>query len=95
MVTRRSILKLISRLLIGTTAVLGLDLAWKTELLAKFKKRILPKNTDIQGLKNTNPAHLDTRNLTVMPLDAFGTMGDKDAPFTPETWRLEVTGVVQ
>ena len=30
-----------------------------------------------------------------MPLEAFQTMGDKDAPFEAETWRLEVTGAVQ
>ncbi|MDJ0830507.1 MAG: molybdopterin-dependent oxidoreductase [Desulfobacterales bacterium] len=95
MVSRRNILKLISRLFLWTTAVLGLGMSWGTELLAKFKKRILPKNTDIQGLKNTNPAHLDTRNLPVMPLEAFGTMGDKEAPFKPETWRLAVSGAVK
>ena len=30
-----------------------------------------------------------------MPLEAFGTMGDKDVPFNPDVWRLEVVRAVR
>ena len=64
-------------------------------VFAELKKRVLTRDTDPQSLISLNPAHLDTRNLPVMPLEAFDTMGDKDAPYNPEKWRLEVAGAVQ
>ena len=94
MPTRRQLLILASRMLVWLGASAGLGLAKVSDLWAKAKKRILPNNTDLQRLRNDNPEYLDTRNLDIMPLEAFETMGDKDAPFSAETWRLEVAGAV-
>jgi len=95
MTTRRQLLKYLFRLFFWIGTVIGLGLFSPSRLWAKIKKNILPKNTDLSLLRNKNPKYLDTRNLEIMPLEAFQTMGDKDAPFEAETWRLEVTGAVQ
>ena len=95
MQTRRSILKTGARLGFWcmTMAVIGLFKG--PAVFSEIKKRILPKGTDPQSLKTTNPESLDTRHLEVMPLEAFGIMGDKNFPFNPKTWRLQVTGAVE
>jgi len=95
MPTRREILKRLSRLFFWMAAATQLGLNKGSVLFAQIKKRILPENTDPAGLKKENPAYLDTRHLKIMPMDAFGTMGDTNGPFNPETWRLEVTGAVR
>jgi len=95
MPTRRQMLKLLSRLFLGISATVGLGVSGVSTLWAETKKRILPKNTDLYNLRNANPKYLDTRNLEILPLEAFDTMGDKDAPFRAETWCLEVMGSVQ
>jgi DMSO/TMAO reductase YedYZ molybdopterin-dependent catalytic subunit len=53
---------------------------------------ILPKGTNLETLKNRNPAHLDTRNLELTPLEDFGTMGLSDHQVDLGEWRLEVGG---
>ena len=95
MTTRRQLLKFLFRLFFWIGTSIGLGLFSSSRLWAKTRKRILPKNTDLSLLRNKNPKYLDTRNLEIMQLEAFQTMGDKDAPFEAETWRLEVTGAVQ
>ncbi len=95
MPTRRQLLQLMIRLFFWIGAGIGLGFSGASELWAKTKKRILPKNADVERLRHENPAYLDTRNLEIMPVEAFQTMGDKDAPFSMKTWRLEVTGAVQ
>ena len=95
MTTRRQALKLLIRLFFWIGTSLGLGFYSSSTLWAKIRKHILPKNTDLSLLRNKNPKYLDTRNYEIMPLEAFQTMGDKDAPFEAETWRLEVTGAVQ
>jgi sulfoxide reductase catalytic subunit YedY len=95
MLTRRDILKFFSRLFLWILATIGFGVSAGKELFAQVKKRILPKSTDPMSLQHENPEFLDTRNLEVMPLDAFQTMGDKDIPFNKKDWYLEVTGAVQ
>jgi len=56
------------------------------------KRVILPKETNLETLKNKNPAHLDTRNLVLTPLKDFGTMGLSDHNVDLVEWRLEVSG---
>jgi len=67
----------------------GLKRAW-----AAAARDLLPGDTDPQSLKLKNPAQLDARNLEVMDLDAFGTMGLTDFKTDIQTWRLEITGAV-
>ena len=62
------------------------------EAWAKTKRIILPKGTKLSSLVNRNPATLDTRNLEVIPLNEFKTMGLTDHEVNLETWRLEITG---
>jgi sulfoxide reductase catalytic subunit YedY len=94
MPTRRQLLLLWSRVVLWFGATAGLGFAGVSKVWAQTQKRILPKNTDLQQLRNDNPEALDTRNLEIMPIEAFETMGDKDAPFSARTWRLQVTGAV-
>ena len=95
MPTRRQLLLVLSRLFVGLGALTGIRFSSVSNAWAQLQKRILPKNTDLQRLRNDNPEYLDTRNLDIMPIEAFETMGDKDAPFAAETWRLEVAGAVE
>ena len=67
----------------------GLNRAW-----AAAARVLLPRETDPQSLKLKNPAQLDARNLEVMDLDAFGTMGLTDFKADIQAWRLEITGAV-
>jgi len=95
MYTRRRLLKAGARLTLWCITAAGLGLLNAPVIFSEVKRRILPKGADPQSLKTTNPASLDTRNLEVMPIEAFGIMGDKNYPFNPETWRLEVAGAVE
>jgi len=62
---------------------------------AKTKRIILPKGTEMSSLVDHNPATLDARNLEVIPLDDFETMGLTDHQVNLDQWRLEVTGTVK
>jgi sulfoxide reductase catalytic subunit YedY len=62
---------------------------------AQSKRVLLPKGTPRESLIRENPAHLDTRNLEITPLEDFGTMGLTDHVVDPEGWRLRVTGHVK
>jgi sulfoxide reductase catalytic subunit YedY len=95
MPTRRQLLFLASRMLLWVGVSAGLGLAKASDLWAKTKKRIVPKDADLERLRFDNPEMLDTRNLDIMPIESFQTMGDTDAPFSAETWRLEVGGAVK
>ena len=95
MLTRREILRYLAQFLVGITTSIGLGLSKVSTALAEIKKRILPKGTDPATLLNQHPKYLDTRNLMVMPVNAFDVMGDKDAPFNRDEWRMEVAGAVQ
>jgi DMSO/TMAO reductase YedYZ molybdopterin-dependent catalytic subunit len=62
---------------------------------ARTKRIILPKDTPMSSLVSKNPAALDTRNLQVIPLEKFETMGLTDHEVDLNRWRLEITGRVQ
>jgi sulfoxide reductase catalytic subunit YedY len=49
----------------------------------------------MSSLVDKNPATLDARNLEIMSLGDFETMGLTDHAVTLDTWRLEVTGFVK
>jgi sulfoxide reductase catalytic subunit YedY len=94
MKTRRQILRLAGRLAAGALLALApagrmIGGAW-----AAVKRRVLPRGTELQSLKNENPAALDTRRLPIMPLEQFETMGLSDHAVQMDSWRLEVTGKV-
>lgn len=62
---------------------------------ASGSKRILPKGSDPSSLRDLNPEYLDTRNLKVMPVADFRTMGDTDIAIDPQPYRLQIGGRVQ
>jgi len=93
--TRRHFIKGMIRFLAGIGLFLGslstvLQRAW-----AKTKRVILPKGTKMSSLVDHNPATLDARNLAVIPLEDFETMGLTDHRVNPDQWRLEITGTVK
>ena len=49
----------------------------------------------MESLVDQNPAALDTRNLEIIPLNDFETMGLTDHEVNLNTWRLEVVGEVK
>jgi sulfoxide reductase catalytic subunit YedY len=61
---------------------------------ARTKRFIVPRGTDLSTLRNRDPATLDTRNLEVLPLEAFDTMGLKNHAVHLPSWRLNVDGNV-
>jgi sulfoxide reductase catalytic subunit YedY len=89
--TRRTFLKQLMGM-VGAGA-----LAWAgvvARVFAEAARRVLPRGTPLESLRNSNPAELDTRNLTVTPLEEFQTMGITDHRVDPDTWRLEIEGRV-
>jgi len=92
---RRQFLKLS----IASLATLGLFLNPLFLLIrsavAKGRKIILPRETDLKTLISKNPADLDAGNLPVTPLKDFQTMGLSDHKVDPDTWRLSVQGHVK
>lgn len=94
MKTRRQFITWALKLLAGlglviTTVRFTLEKAW-----AQTKRFIVPRDTDLSSLRNKDPATLDTRNLEVLPLDAFDTMGLSNHPVHMPSWRLIVEGNV-
>jgi len=93
---RRHFIKTAIRLLTGIGLLLlnpisnAFQSAW-----AQTKRVILPKGTSMTSLVNRNPADLDTRNLEVIPLEKFETMGLTDHEVDLAAWRLEITGSVK
>jgi len=93
--TRRNFIKRTIRFLAGVGLFLGslstaLQRAW-----AKTKRVILPKGTKMSSLVDRNPATLDARNLEVIPLEDFETMGLTEHQVNIDQWHLEVTGTVK
>jgi len=62
---------------------------------AKVKKVIVPRGTTMESLIGADPAGLDTRNLEIIPLEDFETMGETDHTVDLQQWRLEVAGKVK
>ncbi len=62
---------------------------------AKAKRILVPRGTEMISLIGEDPADLDTRDLEIIPLKNFETMGDTQHEVNLEQWRLEVTGKVK
>jgi DMSO/TMAO reductase YedYZ molybdopterin-dependent catalytic subunit len=82
---------------IGVTAT-GMGLLFPFWLPVRYmsalagKREIVPKGTKLETLKDKNPADLDTRHLSITPLEDFGTMGLSDYKQNMAEWRLRVGG---
>jgi DMSO/TMAO reductase YedYZ molybdopterin-dependent catalytic subunit len=93
--TRRQFINLILGLLSGMGLLLSPIANGIRVVFAKAKKIILPKGTRMNSLVGKDPANLDTRNLDLTPVQAFGTMGLSDYDVDLNQWRLEIVGQVQ
>ena len=62
---------------------------------AKAKRILVPRGTEMKSLIGEDPADLDTRDLEIIPLKNFETMGDTGQDVNLEQWRLEITGKVK
>lgn len=93
--TRRQFFLLLSRFLAGIGAAVHPAWACVGRAFAATQRRFLPKTTNLQSLTNEHPAALDTRELEIMPVDDFRTMGATDYAVSLDQWRLEVTGRVE
>jgi sulfoxide reductase catalytic subunit YedY len=93
--SRRRFIKKTIRLFAG----IGLFLAPLSTVIkrawAGAKRIVLPKGTRLSSLIDRNPAELDTRNLEILPLAEFETMGLTDHKTDLDQWRLEVAGAVR
>ena len=95
MQTRRQFVMYVSRILAALGLAFNPAPAFVRQALAALQRRVLPHETDLQSLINEHPASLDTRNLKIMPVESFRTMGATDHTVDLATWRLEVTGKVK
>ena len=93
--TRRYFIKISLKVLGGIGVCLGSLSTVVQHAWSETKRIILPRGTKMSSLIDRNPASLDTRNLKVIPLEDFETMGLTDHQVDLEKWRLEVVGSVQ
>ena len=94
MKTRRQFIKLSIKLLTGLGLLFSSIGSALNKAYAQTKRILLPKGTDLSTLINKNPADLDTRNLELLPLQKFQTMGLTHYDVDLKTWRLEIGGNV-
>jgi DMSO/TMAO reductase YedYZ molybdopterin-dependent catalytic subunit len=93
--SRRKFIRLTIEIFAGIGLFLSPIAAVFRKAYALTKKILLPKGTQMSSLVDKNPATLDTRNLEVIPLKDFGTMGLADYKVNIDQWRLEVMGQVK
>jgi sulfoxide reductase catalytic subunit YedY len=92
---RRSFLGIVLRVTAGFMLWLNPAVSLIHRAYAQTKRIILPKGTKMTSLVDKNPADLDTRNIEVIPLTEFETMGLTDHKTDLNTWRLKVAGKVR
>jgi sulfoxide reductase catalytic subunit YedY len=94
MKTRRQFIKFSVKFLSSLGLFFGTIGAWIEKVYAQTKRILVPRGTDLSTLRNENPATLDTRNLEVLPLKEFETMGLTDHEVDLKSWRLLIDGNV-
>ena len=95
MYNRRRFIKILMGFSGWMGLLLGVLTAGVRAVFAKVKKIILPEGTRMETLVGKNPANLDTRNLDLTHVEAFGTMGQSDHQVDLNRWQLEISGLVQ
>ena len=94
MKTRRQFIKISVKFLSSLGLLLSNFGIWLTKAYARAKRFLVPKGTELSTLINKNPATLDTRNLEILPLKDFETMGLTDHEVDLQSWRLFIDGNV-
>ena len=92
MENRRDFLKL-AVIGLGTVAV-GF-LVRTRRIWAMAKKVVLPENANALDMERSNPADFDVSQVNNTPVEEFGVMGQSEYDVDLETWRLEITGLVE
>jgi sulfoxide reductase catalytic subunit YedY len=92
--TRRQFVVLMSRFLAGLGVAVHPAFTFVGQASAAVQRLLLPRETDLQSLKNEHPTTLDTRQLEIMPVESFRTMGATDHAVSMDRWRLQVAGKV-
>jgi len=93
--TRRQFVLLLTRFLAGLGVAVHPACTYVGKAFAAVQRRLLPKETDLQSLKDEHPTALDTGHLEIMPVESFRTMGATDYTVSLDQWHLEVTGRVK
>ena len=94
MKTRRQFIKFSLKCLSGLVMFFATIGTWLRNGYAQAKRIVVPRGTDLSTLRSENPATLDTRNLEVLPLKEFQTMGLSDHEVDLTSWRLLIDGNV-
>jgi sulfoxide reductase catalytic subunit YedY len=94
MKTRRQFIKFSVKFLSGLGVLFSTIGTWLTKAYAKTKRILVPEGTDLSALRSDNPATLDARNLEILPLKDFETMGLTDHEVDLKSWRLLIDGNV-
>ena len=92
MKTRRQFIKFAIQLLSGIGVFFNAIGPWLKKAYSQTKRIIVPKGTDLSSLRSENPATLDTRNLDIIPLKDFKTMGLTDHKVDLNSWRMLIEG---
>ena len=92
MKTRRQFIKFSIELLSAMGVLFSGIGLWFKKAYAQTKRIIVPKGTDLSSLRDENPAALDTRNLEILPLKDFETMGLSDHEVDLKSWQLTIKG---
>ena len=92
MKTRRQFIKFALQLLSGIGVFFNGIGPWLKKAYAQTKRIIVPKGTDLSSLRSENPATLDTRNLDIIPLKDFKTMGLTDHKVDLKSWQMLIEG---
>ena len=92
MKTRRQFIKFSIELLSAMGVLFSGIGLWFKKAYAQTKRIIVPKGTDLSSLRDENPAALDTRNLEILPLKDFETMGLSDHKVDLKSWQLTIKG---
>ena len=94
MKTRREAIGLMVSIGAGIWAMFSFAGVCLRSAYAAVKKRVLEKGTRMSTLIGKHPAHLDTSQLQVTPMEEFDTMGQTDYSISAENWKLAVDGAV-
>ena len=82
-------------LALGGLAGMGLSLSWPGRMWAATKRQVLGAHVKATELFHRHPQSIDNRNLSITPIEEFGSMGQSDLKVDSAAWRLVVDGAVK
>ena len=94
MVKRRQFLSTGAKIIPGLILFLNPVFGGFTTILARVKKTVLPRETNLSSLVGKNPENYDITNLDPTPLKRFATMGRTEYEVDLANWHLTIKGQV-